>query len=228
MSSRTKPTIIVSPNERLEVKEALGEMGLESPIPFDFLMFTSRGKVARERKVFPDDFLASVSDGRFSKECAAMREVSQFPGVILEGDPIYTKEGFLLVGRRPSRWTKKAVRNLIRSLEYAEGCLVEWSSDILGTIELLKETYDYFNKDRHTSLRTRPGLQSNWLTPTGGERLVFFYQGLPGISVVRATKLADVFPSPDKLFQATEADITTIPGLGKKLAGGIVRFLHPA
>ena len=221
-------TVIVSSNERPEIKEAIRKVAdtIEQQQDFDFLLYTKQGRIPRERKVFPEDFIASVGDGRFAKECAAMREVSKFSGVIAEGKPRYSQQGKLWVNHIESRWTRPAIRNLIRSLRYVEGCDVEWSEDVDETAQLLVETQKYFDAEYHYSLRTRSGIVSSWLTPTYEERLIRFYSGLPGISTTIATKMVPYFPTSMKLHSATFEQLLEVSPIGKKRAERIIVFIH--
>ena len=227
-----RPSIIVSSNERVEnerseVKRHLEQVGfevLEDGIGFDFLMYSNSGPIPRERKIFPSDFISSAQDSRFAKECAAMREVSQHPGIILEGRELYTVDGFLKLGSRRSGWNHQGVKNLIRSLKNVEGCDIEWTADFEETAQLLWETQQYFDKTDHTSLRTRASLQSDWLVPTQQERLYHFYQGLPAISVKRAKLIAEQYPSPSQLFQALMDGSLQVPGIGSKLIKKLKEF----
>lgn len=222
-------TILVSPNEREPVKSALGELGLEYPLPYDFQLFTTRGIVAVERKFFPDDLLASVRDGRLARECAAMRQNAPFRFVIIEGRGRYTRDGKLRVGRRkkPSAWTRAGVRNLTRSIRFVEGADIEYSDNIVDTVGILKELQRYFDNPTHVGLRTRPGFESDWPIPTYQERFIYWLQGCgPGISIIRARALANHFKNPMELMVASVEDLTEVSGIGKKLAPVIYNFLR--
>ena len=216
--------ILVSPNERDEMKSALGEIGLYAPMPFDFLIYTRRGILGAERKVFPSDFLASVDDGRLMKECAALRERARFRVIILEGLPRYTSSNHLISGTRPSRWTRDGIENMLRSIRYVMGCDPEWSDGIPDTVRLLRDLAGYFNGE-HRSLLTRPGFESNWPIPVYREQVDYFYQGLPGIGVKRSHLLSEVFPSPQGLFAAGREQF--IDAIGPKSGGRVFEFLHP-
>ena len=218
-------TIIVSSNERKPVKKALGEY-LESDLPFDFLAYTQRGPIVAERKRFPGDFIASVQDGRFAKECAAMREASQWPHIIKEGRGTYTKDGYLRSGPRILNWTRKSVRNMVRSLELVEGCRVEETRSIRDTADRLHEIADYFDAQHHGSFRARTRLVSDWPAPTYQERYRYWLMGLPEISAVRADKLAAKFTCPMAICIASEESLMEVPGIGKYIAGRIYSFLH--
>ena len=179
-----------------------------------------------ERKLFPEDLLASVRDGRLARECAAMRQASPYRVVIVERQGSYTIDNHLRIKGRPSDWTKAGVRNLLGSIRYVEGCDIEFSDDILDTIEVLKEIQRYFDEEKHLSLRIRSKFESNWVIPIYEERLTHFYQGLPGISIILARKLAEKFPNPMSLFSASVEDIDTITLFGRKRAERIMNFLH--
>ena len=226
-------TIIVSSNERAskgnpDVKDELKKVFdvMIQQQDFDFLLYTERGSIPRERKVFPEDFLASIGDGRFAKECAAMRAISKFPGIIIEGKPRYNYEGQLMVNNIASRWNKTALRNIIRSLKYVEGCDVEWADDVEETAQILLENQKYFDAPTHDSLRTRSTIVSSWFTPTYEERLVYFYSGLPGIKAGMATKMTNYFPTSMSLHSATQEQLLAVPLLGKKRVERIMAFIH--
>ena len=225
-----KFTILVSANERAEVRQALDDLGMPTDLPFDFQLFTERGSVVAERKVIPDDLISSISDGRLARECAAMREASEYRVVILEGHFRYTSDGGLRIGNRPTRWSKKAVRNIIRSIRYVEGCDIEYSDDILDTVEVLKELQFYFDKKEHLSMRVRPKFESDWLIPTYEERFIYWLQGFrPRIGIVHSRAIAKVFHNPMEVGQAY-ADGTlvekliSVPGIGNTLAKGFIEF----
>ena len=220
-------TLIVSSNERKSVKREIAKRFelLEVYLPFDFLLYTRRGPVAAERKKMPSDFIASVTDGRFSKECAAMREQSKWCFIILEGRCHYRK-GQLVVGSKVTNWTEKAVRNLKRSLELVECCHIIETKNTDETSIALEELAEYFDQQKHDSLRSRPGVDSNWPVPLKRERYLYWIQGLPEIQASRAELLAEKFPRPQDLFLASKEDIQQVKGLGHYLSNRVWEFLH--
>ena len=219
--------VLVSPNES-EVRKELDKrgIGIEHNMPYDFQLITARGKVPVERKRFPEDFVASVQDGRMARECAAMRQDSEYRFLIVEGRDIYTRGGLLLIGDRPSRWTRTGIRNMCRSIRFVEGVDIEFTENIPDTVDCLVELQHYFDVESHVSLRRRSTFESDWLVPTAEERMVFWLQGLPSISVVRARKLAELFPNPMAVFSASVEQLKEVDGIGDKLATGIYRFLR--
>ena len=164
-------------------------------------------------------------DGRFVRECAAMREQSQWCFVVLEGRPRW-KEEHLMLGDKVSNWTKEAVRKLKLSLCLVEGCHIIETKNIEETATVLEELAEYFDQQRHDSLRSRPGIVSNWPAPLKRERYSYWIQGLPEIKAGRAELLAEKFPRPQDLFLANKEDIRQVKGLGHHLVNRIWEFLH--
>lgn len=219
--------VIVSANERKKVKDALGEMAIVANIPYDFQLLTNRGLIPIERKKFPSDFIASVEDGRLARECAHMREDAEYRILIKEGKGKYTRDGFLKRGSKVTRWTKQGIRNLMRSIRYVEAVDIEFSDNIEGTVEILKELQEYFDSDTHLSIRSRKKFEScTQFIPTYEERFNFWLQGLPRVNIMRARALASVFATPMALFGASVEDLSKVKSISGKPAKGIYSFLH--
>ena len=217
--------LIITTNEPKEIIDLFpGSMTM--PMDFDMLIKTTLGTVPIERKKVPGDLLASVSDGRLLRELIAMRGISQYYIVLLHGNIIYRRDGSVhMLGNKGRNWTKKGVRNLLRSLQFCEGAFLEYAETDEELIQVIKELQEYFNQ-QHLSLRHRPSIQSNWILPTRREKVMYFFQGLPGISTIRARALEERFPSPLNLYQATIEEIDDIPKFGKELATRIYNFLR--
>ena len=220
-------TILIDSVEPRKVKDAFGEYAIDTPLEgFDFKMYTECGIVAIERKRIPGDFLSSLTDGRLYQQILAMRDSSNIQILLLEGRFRYNRDNILLRGRRKTRWNRKGITNLLRSIKWIEGVDIEYSSSISDTVITVLEIQDYFDKTDHTSLRGRPRIQTNWIKPTREEKIIYWIQGLPGVGVTTARKLYEKFPTPLLLFQASPSDIGSIPRIGKVVAMGIHDFLR--
>lgn len=217
---------LVSSNEWPRVKHILKDEGLSVNINFDFQMFTNSGVVAAERKRTPGDLLASVTDGRLAKECLAMREEADFRFLISEGRIKYTEDGHVVDGKYPSHWTRTGIRNLFRSIRFVEEVDIEFSLNIPDTVQVLRELQGYFDNTSHGSFRARPSIKSDWPVATYEEMYIYWIQGLPGISRIRAISIASRFGSPGELFAAAFEEWMNIPRFGKKTVGPIYQFLH--
>ena len=221
-------TVIVTTNEPKKIRELFDDR-VEVPMGFDFKLYTDAGTVGIERKKVPGDLLSSVTDGRLGREILAMREECQFIVILLHGTITYRTDGTVKIGGnryRGREWTRKGMRNLLRTLQYVEGCYLEYARNNQELVEVVTDLQEYFDKSHHNSLHTRPGIHTDWLVPTGQERVRYWMQGLPGISVVRAKLLCDRFSTPLALFEASIDEICEIRGMGKNTATKIYSFLR--
>ena len=218
-------TIFVSPNERRAIKKLIGDDGVEMVMPHDFKLYTRAGIVAGERKRFPSDFLASITDGRMSKECAAMR-YAPFRVLFAEGRGTYNEWGMLMNGRMATRWTRGGIRNLLRSLRYVEGVDVEFTRNMAETVQCLHELQVYFDATNHVSMRRRAGFSPDFMYKTEHERYLHWLQGLPEIGYRRAVALAEVYHCPVDLFAATASDLRAVRGMTDPASRAVCSFLH--
>jgi ERCC4-type nuclease len=113
-----------------------------------------RGKLAIQRKAFPDDFLASIDDGRLARELAMLSR-TECPVLIVEGRPQWTADGHLMASWT-SRWTRQQIRNLMRSVWLTHGVMVEHTDNINDTATAVIELETWFRKKVHRSLLSRP------------------------------------------------------------------------
>ena len=224
----SKVNFFISPNEPKKVFKLCVENAIPDNITdefgADFLLITNRGMIPIQRKTIPD-LLASVIDGRLSKQSSLLRQ-SDFPIIIIEGRFRYSENGNVVIGKREQRWTRDSIRNLFRTLRYVEMIDIEFSGSVKDTISMIYQIQSYFDAVHHLSLRSRPSIHTNWIIPSQQERIVYFYQGLPGISVIRAKSLAEKFSSPLQLYQASVEEITEIPRFGQNIASRIYNFLR--
>lgn len=219
--------ILISPSEPAVLREALG--AASSPLceekGADILAPTGKGLLGIQRKEIPADFLASLEDGRLTRELPPLSKGVDFPILLLEGMFIYDTDDCLRVGGRPTRYNRLGIKRLLRSVFYSHGVYVEHSGGLSETPTAVKELIDYFSHD-HTSLFTRPKLQGLWGKPIPSEQISYFYQGVPGVGVVLAQSLTRIFPKPADLVTASLDDLKAIPQVGKQRAARIYKFLH--
>jgi len=220
-------TVIITTNEPPAIRNLFTDK-IEVPMGFDMLLYTNSGPIAIERKHVPGDLTASVEDGRLSREIVAMGEVSERKIILLHGRILYDRQGFAVVGYRKKvplkGWNRKGINNLIRTLEYIEGCFIESADTNKELVEVVNDLQDYFDKLCHLSARSRPK-SSSW----GGSRVmrvIHFYSGIPGVSSIRARELYKVWPQPLGLYGASVQDICNVDGFGKTLATHAHSFLR--
>lgn len=205
-------TFLVSPTDR-ELARALD--GILSPLceryGADVLAASSRGLVGWQRKAF-DDLLASLEDGRLGRELQALQTLP-WPVLVVEGRPDYTSDGHLLSPYR-SRWTKKQVRNVLRSCWYVHGVRVEETDSLEDTAAAIRELVDWLGKAVHRSLLVRPKTpaRDGW-GPDARSWARYFLQGFPGIGPERAEAIFDAVGVPLR-WTVTQEELEQIPGIG--------------
>ena len=221
-------TFLINTNEHKRVKKIFEKEAFPFSLDgFDFLLYTNSGVIPGERKRIPQDLISSVEDGRLNREILAMREVSEIYFVLLEGTFGYNhRTGLLRMGRRLVNWKEKGIRNLLRTIQYCEGAYIEYSRDTKHSVEVVASLQEYFDAKRHLSLKHRPRLQSAWYFPLKTERVIYFYQGLPGIGSITAKAIYEKFPNPLSLFQASIDEICEASRIGKSMATKIYNFLR--
>lgn len=216
--------ILITSNEPRQIKDLFDDY-LELPMGFDFKLYTNSGTVGVERKT-PGDLLSSIEDGRLRSEVLAMRDDCDFQIILIHGYIKYNRSDQLMIGKRKTRWTKGGLRNFLRTLEWIEGCYIEYASTDRDLVTTLEDLQRYLDKPRHSSIYARPSIKSDWMVPTKQERCHYWLQGLPKISTVRAKLLLDRFGCPAEMFRATVDEICGVPGIGKQTAVVIHDFLH--
>ena len=224
-------TFLVSPTEPKELKDSLDAIvsSICEERGADVLAFSRNTDdkvitVGWQRKTV-SDFVASVIDGRLSKEVLLMQQVS-FPVLIIEGTMHFNNDGFLYRNDgKLTKFSKQQLRNLERSCKYAFSVQIEYTSSMKDTVDAIREMMVWLRKDKHDSLRRRPPLQSDWGVPSRTEQELFFLQGIPKIGSQLAENIIEHFGSIPLCWNCTEEDLREVNKIGKKKAREIYKFL---
>jgi ERCC4-type nuclease len=222
-----KTMILISPSEPIALRQALE--AANNPLceekGADILAPTGKGLLGIQRKEAPSDFLASLQDGRLARELPLLRQGVDFSILLLEGTFNYDMDGRLQIGGRPTRYNRQSIKNILRSVFYTHGIVVERSKDLSETPDVVRGLIDYLGHD-HSSLIKRPKLKVVWGKPTYIHQQCYFYQGIPGVGVVLARSLADIFANPAALIDASPTDLKALPQIGRQRSTRIYEFLH--
>lgn len=226
-------TVIVTTTEPKEIKD-LFEDKIECPIGFDFLLYTKFGEFPIERKAIPGDLLSSVQDGRLQRELIAMRERSNIFLVLLHGEFKYHGNDLIMPSTKQRIWTKKGIRNLMRSLQLYEGAIIEQAHNDTELVDIINEWQKYLDDDTHRSIRSRPRIDTDYSIPIRVERVRYFYAGLPSsnadrmrsLGIERAKELQKIYANPIDLYAASKEDIAKVKGFGKSISENIYSFLR--
>jgi len=214
--------ILVSPTDR-DLLQLLGDKAMSNYLPerygADILtVVEGHGKLAIQRKTFPDDLLASLDDGRLARELPLLAQ-AEFPVLIVEGQPLWTTDGHLMQSWS-SRWTRAQIRNLLRSVWRVHGVAVEQTTDINDTAAAVLELEAWFRKDVHRSLLTRPKTptKDDWGLSNRRDFARFLLQGLPGVGSVLAEQIFDHFGKVPLHWDCNLEELMSVYGIGKKRA----------
>ena len=210
--SEFKPEIIVDFREAFSIKLKLSELGSrvveKSITPADYVLSEN---CAVERKTLRD-FLRSIYDGRLFEQVERLAKAYEKPILIVEG---YTLQGLENVENPKIFWGA-----LARVL--AEwGVSVIFTPDERGTALFLYSLAEKLQKEseRRVLAKRKPRVY------TLREKQLLILQGLPNIGPERAAKLLERFGTLRRVFQASERELLSVEGFGKKMVRQIREIL---
>lgn len=206
---------LVSPTE----PEKLRQIGELSWITEDYgvdVLFAERNKlIGVQRKTFPADFIASLYDGRLTKEVAQMKKLDMAM-IVLEGRAHWTLDGELMMDYRSSNINRAAFRNLCHSFWFVYGIAMGYTDTIDDTIAAIATFRSWAQKEQHVSLMRRPKAQDPWQGQVQGRDFgIFFLQGLPGVGPHLATAIYDYFGRIPLRWDIDRDELSKVPGVGK-------------
>jgi len=210
--SEFKPEIIVDFREAFSIKLKLSELGSrvveKSITPADYVLSEN---CAVERKTLKD-FLRSIYDGRLFEQVERLAKAYEKPILIVEG---YMLQGLEDVENPKIFWGA-----LARVL--AEwGVSVIFTPDERGTALFLYSLAEKLQKEseRRVLAKRKPRVY------TLREKQLLILQGLPNIGPERAAKLLERFGTLRRVFQASERELLSVEGFGKKIVRQIREIL---
>jgi DNA excision repair protein ERCC-4 len=228
-------TVFVSPAEPkaviAKVRIALEAIGVDimvHPKPedhgVDFLWRTRGAWHGVQRKEF-SDLLASMHDGRLSKEIGQMRAGVALPLIVVEREPRFTSEGVLIDGGWSGRpFTYGAWIGLQASLA-TEGVGVIMAADLNATARVVVALHGWSMKPSHNTGTARPGpaSTSKWGTPTSREWGIHLLQSFPGVGAETAGAIFDHFGRVPMSWDVDEDALRGVAGVGPKRAKTMAR-----
>jgi ERCC4-type nuclease len=187
------------------------------------LLATRMGLIGIQRKEVTD-LVASVQDGRLSKELAQMKSLDI--GILLiEGRMLWTSEGTLLRDHQHGRWTRQQQLGVELSAQL-KGVWIVKSDSLQGTIELLSMLQSWATTDR-SLLSTRTGPVSPWGHKTNLDWLYHLVQGIEGVGPKLAKVIVDKFGCPFQWIpEVTPLSLTALEGIGHGRAEKIYKALQ--
>ena len=194
-------------------------LGKVSSVPeeygVDFLFASTEfGLVGVQRKEL-SDFVASVKDGRLSKELGQMKRLG-LAMLVLEGVPKWTSDGLLMSSS--TQWRKTQHLGVMWSIQLSN-CWTSSTTSTQDTSALLSALVKWTSKPRHLSLESRPGPSSDeWGKVGNREWALHLLQGFRGIGPVQAAAIFDHFQGVPLRWDVGILDLMEVDGIGRTRA----------
>lgn len=183
--------------------------------------FWTGGLVGVQRKTVPD-LVASIEDGRLSKELSQMQAL-RVAALVLEGELVLTSDGYLL---QAPGWHYRQIVAVLWSVQLVYGVLWWATKTPEQTLETVRAFGRWVEKREHASFRRRPKhLGLAWGTARSREWAAFLLQSFPGVGPKTAEAIYDALGLPLR-WTVGEKELREIPGVGPKTARSLVRALQ--
>ena len=166
------------------------------------------------------DFMASLDDGRLTKEVHQMNASVRMPLLVLEGR-IQIRDGKVMVARYTRDMTFASFQRRLLTLA-GRGVMTVFASEPQLTAETIMAYYLWSQSDSHTTAITRPKPQNDWGKPTNRDWQVYLLQGIDGMGVTRANAILDTLGYCPLQVVASVEELMQVPGIGKKMAEKII------
>lgn len=216
--------MLVSSTEPFNFKTLGKSSTLPEKYGCDFLIVARGLRTGVQRKKFPNDLLASLSDGRLYQQVHQMVALDRAV-IVLEGYGKWTMDGELMDFQQ---FTKRQLYSLIASLAFEFGIEVLMVRDMRETIEFLESLESWAKKEKHQSLRSRPGpAKDSWGQVGIREVGIHLLQSFPGMGPELAGRVYDHFQGVPLSWDFNGADkLTEVQGIGKAKAESIYMALE--
>lgn len=205
-------------------------LGKSSTVPerygCDFLIVAGKAKTGVQRKKFPEDLMSSLADGRLYEQVLAMNQLDRAV-IVFEGFGKWTEDGELMASYG-ARFTKRQMYGLIASLAFEFGIEVIILKGMNDTIEFLEVLEDWAKKEKHQSLKNRPGPnKDSWGRIGLREVGIHLLQSFPGVGPELAARVYDHFQGVPMQWEFDGPErLMEIPGIGKEKAKSVYQALE--
>jgi len=150
------------------------------------------GLLRVERKD-PNDFVASIADGRLVHQVDGMVKSNAWPAVVITGSLSYDTDDMLCINGKSTNWHGTSIRGALRATQWA-GCLVDYCAPghYARTVdELIKFASKPSHAQYHPANRKRKPLIDFYPDETAIQERVEFLMGLPNVGAKLARSLID-------------------------------------
>ncbi len=195
----------------------------------DIMWYARKRSFGVQRKALKD-LVASVDDGRLSKEILQMQSLDVAVLIVESGErgggmPREGPGGQLMgLGGYGRAWTGRQLRGVLWGV-MDRGVRVEWTRDEPETIARVLELEAWSRKERHESARGRGSAPRDVFGKRGSREYgVWVMQGWPGVGVELAGRMWDEFGGvPLQMREGVGvAELMKVKGVGKTVAKKVV------
>ncbi len=219
--------ILISPSEPPHVRS----LGKVSSAPEDYgcdvLISSRHHKLGVQRKVFPDDLLASIGDGRLSDQLTKMASLDRAT-VVLVGYPAWTRDGELVHKSYGGRqWSFDTIWGTVASIGLEAGVATMWVRDEGEFMDLIGVLDKWNRKKSHSTTRTRSRPKAKGWGVSTKLQQAHFLQGLPSVGPELAERIVEHFGGIPMGWRVPIEELLEVHGIGKVKAeklGQMVEF----
>ena len=189
----------------------------------DCIVPTKAGLIGYQRKTLPDLF-ASLQDGRIARELAQIRGSSllRYGILVIEfDDRRTTSDGSQYLDAPLSR---DALRHLLLKCQ-ANGILSFRTENLADTARSVLASARYLGADKSSDLLRPKPTTDSWGSRTSRDWGIHVLQSFSSIGPVTAGAIFDCYGIP-LTWTITEADLMTVPGVGKITASRLIAALR--
>lgn len=169
-----------------------------------------------------NDFIASLNDGRLTKEIGQMKATVTRPIVLIEGKVRFINDTLTSVhGYSTKDISERSWRGRLLTLMHM-GVHVAYSDDHTDTAKWVVDYYQWSRKTQHSTATTRPGPVNEWGTLKNRDFQIHLLTALPGVGPLMAERIIETIGWPMSWTVGIE-ELLRVPGIGPKMAQKITR-----
>ena len=219
--------MLCSPTEPKRLKK----LGKVSSVPenhgADFLILGKKTRIGVQRKQFPGDLLGSLTDGRLYDQLPRLSELDRAI-LVLEGHGRWTEDGELIGDSQYHTFNIQQLHGLLFTIMFEFAIPSIWVGSMDDTANVLTNLEAWAKKDKHTSLKSRPGPgKSSWGSTSEKHAAQHILQGFPGVGGELAGRIVDKFEGVPLTWTIGVDELMEVEGVGKVKAGKMYHALDP-
>lgn len=211
--------IWVSPTEPSKLRHVADRVSMyPEDFGVDVLVAGKGDMIGIQRKTIPD-FLSSLEDGRLTEQIVKMQRLDHAL-ILIEGHVDWVNE-MLLTGGWGKSISKDAWRRMMFTLR-AAGVGIEYSRDLVDTIQWVCVADAWCSVERHTTLEVKgKKVSGKWGERTRDHYRIALLASLPGVGEELAKRIVAEIGWPLELV----GELEKVRGLGEKKINRIKEIL---